>query len=602
MENNLRVMERLKGLRNELGFSAADMASAVNLSEKEFLAVESGEADASFTFLYKCADKLGVDLASIVTGDEPRLSEYTLSRKEDGMPIKRRECFDYSHLAYLFKDRLAEPFVVTAKYSQETENSPIALANHNGQELNYVLEGELKVHIDGHEELLHPGDSVYYQGKQLHGMVAAGGRDCKFLAVVIKGAADEDIEPIEAPASQKAGVGADDGRFYKKFTKETFDKNGMLTDIGFDFADNFNFSYDVVDELAKKNPEKLAMMWVSHGEDRRFTFGDMAKYSSKAANYFKSLGIKKGDKVMLVLRRHYQFWYAVLGLHKIGAVGIPATDQLMAKDFVYRFKTAHIRAIVCTGYGEVAKMAEDAMADSPTVEIKMMANGVRDGWDNFDGGVEKASDVFERVETNVKDPMLMYFTSGTTGYPKITVMDYSYALAHIMTARWWQNVKEDGLHFTVADTGWAKAMWGKLYGQWLCEAAVFTYDYEKMIPADLLPMFKKYGITTFCAPPTIYRFFIKEDLTKFDLSSLKYAVIAGEALNPEVYQQFYAATGLKLMEGYGQTEMVIAVANIPGMEPKPGSMGKPVPGYTFHLLGPDGNQVKTGETGEMCVY
>ncbi|MEG0570061.1 MAG: AMP-binding protein [Oscillospiraceae bacterium] len=388
---------------------------------------------------------------------------------------------------------------------------------------------------------------------------------------------------------------------------ETIDENGSLTDVSFNYDDNFNFGFDVVDVVAKKSPDKLAMLWLSNNmEEKRFSFNDMSCRSAQAANYFKSLGIKKGDKVMLILKRHYQFWFAIVALHKLGAVAIPATNLLTTHDIDYRFNAAGVKAIVCTPDGEVSYAVDEAMATSPTVELKIMVNGAREGWLDFDKEIDKQSDVFARPtgdETSHSgDPMLMYFTSGTTDYPKIATHCFTYPLGHIITARWWHNVKKDGLHFAISDTGWGKAVWGKLYGQWLCEAAIFTYDFDRFDPCKILPLFKKYNITTFCAPPTMYRFFIKEDLSKYDLSSLSYATIAGEALNPEVYNQFYKATGIKVMEGFGQTETTLTVANLIGMTPKPGSMGKPSPLYDLDIIAGDGSSAKVGEVGEIVVH
>lgn len=389
---------------------------------------------------------------------------------------------------------------------------------------------------------------------------------------------------------------------YKKFLTETVDENGLLKDVKFHYPENFNFAYDVVDELARIKPGKRAMIWLSKDkEERVFTFADLKRYSDKTANYFLSLGIKKGDNVMLILKRHYQFWFCMLALHKIGAVAVPATNQLMKKDLVYRFNKGHIKAIVCTPDDYVANEVEKSVPFSPELEHLIMVNEERNGWLNFDAGVENASEELERVDTNVNERMLMYFSSGTTGYPKCVAHAHTYSIGHILTASWWHLVEEDGLHLTISDTGWGKAVWGKLYGAWFCETCVFTYDFDRFHPNDILPLFAKYKITTFCAPPTMYRFFIKEDLSKYDLSSLHYCTIAGEALNPEVYKQFYNATGIKLMEGFGQTETTLAIANFRGMEPKPGSMGKPSPQYKIHLIGGDGKECLPGEEGEICI-
>ena len=387
-----------------------------------------------------------------------------------------------------------------------------------------------------------------------------------------------------------------------QYVRERYDENGVLCEYSLQYPDTYNFGYDVIDVLAEKEPDKLAMLWTNdHGEERRFTFADIKKYSDKTANLLRSKGVKKGDTVMLVLRRHYQFWFSIIACHKLGAVAVPATDQLTQKDLVYRFNAASVKAIVCTGEGEVAQHVEAALPEAPTLQIKLLAHGSRPGWDDFDAEMEAASDQLEKENMHVHDNMLLYFTSGTTGMPKMVMHDATYSLAHILTAKHWHNVNPDGLHFTLSDTGWGKAAWGKLYGQWLMEAAIFVYDYTRFTPADLLPLFARYRITTFCAPPTMFRFFIKEDLGKYDLRSLQYATIAGEALNPEVFHQFYRHTGLKLMEGFGQTETTLLIANLKGMEPKPGSMGKPTPLYEVDIVDEDCKPVGPGVTGEICV-
>ncbi len=396
---------------------------------------------------------------------------------------------------------------------------------------------------------------------------------------------------------------------YEKYAAAFVNTDGTIDNIKFNIPDDYNFGFDVVDVLGKKCPQKPAMIWVSkEGDDRTFTFEDMMRYSAKAANYFRSLGIKKGDRVMLVLKKHYQFWFAMVGLHKLGAVAVPATHLLMTHDYVYRFNKAGIMGIVCTSDGDSVKSVDEAQPDCPTLKVKCVVNEAKpaDGWLDFDAGLEAASDEFPRQvgdENPVADePMVMYFTSGTTGHPKIAVQNHTYAVAHIVTAKWWHKVNPDGVHFTMADTGWGKAVWGKLYGQWTCEACIFTYDYDRFDSAEVLPMFKKYNITTFCAPPTIYRFFIKEDLGRYDLSSLEHGTIAGEALNPEVFARFHEATGIKLMEGFGQTETTLTVFNSVGMEPKPGSMGKPNPHYNVGLMTPEGGSAQPGQVGEIVLY
>jgi acetyl-CoA synthetase len=369
---------------------------------------------------------------------------------------------------------------------------------------------------------------------------------------------------------------------------------------------NFNFAYDVVDETALKHPAKIAMVWCDdNGNEEVFTFGQMKYYSDKAANFFISAGIRKGDPVMLILKRHYEFWFCTLALNKIGAITIPATHLLSTKDIIYRNNAADIKMIVCVPDPLVIQHIEESESASPTLKSKVVVGLNRDGWLNFTEGLENSPEKFIRPEGRDasvnSDIMLLYFTSGTTGMPKMVNHDFIYPLGHILTARYWQKVEDGGLHFTVADTGWAKSAWGKIYGQWLSGSAVMTYNYDKFVPKSLMEVIEKYKVVTFCAPPTIYRFLIKEDLSKFDLSHLKYCVVAGEPLNPEVFKQFYDQTGIKLMEGYGQTECTVAVATFPWMEPKPGSMGKPSPGYDIQIIDEDGNPCEVGNEGEIVI-
>ena len=390
--------------------------------------------------------------------------------------------------------------------------------------------------------------------------------------------------------------------FYKRFCREAFDDNGVLCAFEPVVADNFNFAYDVVDEIARLDPDRRAMVWCNvAGEERTFTFGEMKLYSDKCAQMLADHGVKKGDMVLLVLKRHYEFWFTVLALHKIGAVGVPATNLLTTDDLVYRFKAASVTACVCSGECNIAEYVEEACREYPDIHAKFLVRGTREGWLDYTKELEKYNGAWQRAQTHRDDPMLLYFTSGTTGMPKMVVHNMAYPVAHIITARYWHNVHEDDLHLTVSETGWMKAVWGKLYGQWLACASIFVYDFDKFVPHDLLHMMEKYRVTTFCAPPTIYRFFIKEGMEGYDLSSLRYSTTAGEALNPEVYNRWYEFTGLRLMESYGQTETVMQVANFVGTTPKPGSMGKPSPIYDIHLIDEDGNDVPRGTVGEIVI-
>jgi len=364
----------------------------------------------------------------------------------------------------------------------------------------------------------------------------------------------------------------------------------------------FNFAWDVVDVVAKKEPGRRALVWCDEkGQEATFTFGQMAELSIRAATFFLSLAIGRGDPVMLILKRRYEYWFCLLGLHRIGAIAIPATHLFTKKDIAYRNNAAAVKAIVCVNDPKVLDNVDASLPESPTLKHRIALGVSRDGWRDLLAEMEKAPVKLDRVRTENTDTSLLYFTSGTTGMPKMVQHDFVYPLGHILTAKYWQNVMDGGLHLTVADTGWAKAAWGKIYGQWLCGSAVFVYDYDRFVPSALLSVIAKYRVTTFCAPPTMYRFFIKEDLSQFDFSALKYCTVAGEPLNPEVYSRFLELTGLKLMEGYGQTEMTAAIAVFPWMEPRPGSMGKPSPGYDIDLLDDEDKSCEVGEKGQIVV-
>lgn len=371
--------------------------------------------------------------------------------------------------------------------------------------------------------------------------------------------------------------------------------------------ENFNFAYDVVDRYAKEEPGKRALVWCDdNDEEHIFTFADISEASKRTANFLTAQGIKKGDAVLLILRRRYEFWWFIIALHRIGAIAVPATDQLLVKDIEYRANAASIKMVVSFDEPGVQSEIEKAKASSPSITSLVTVGPEREGWINFHREYDQYSSDFPRPAgdkaTHNDDIMLLYFTSGTSGYPKMVQHNFAYPLGHIVTAKYWQNVIDNGLHLTVAETGWAKAVWGKLYGQWLAGSAVFAYDMRTFIPDVLLQKMAHYGVTTFCAPPTVYRYLIRQDLKKYDLSSLKYVVTAGEALNAEVFNKFYEQTGLKMFEAYGQTEATVIVGNFPGMEPKPGSMGKPAPGYDVDIISPDGKKCKAGETGEIVIH
>ncbi|MDR2765833.1 MAG: AMP-binding protein [Tannerella sp.] len=392
----------------------------------------------------------------------------------------------------------------------------------------------------------------------------------------------------------------------KFLTKTSFDSQAdFIANFRVNVPENFNYGYDIVDAWAEEAPDKRALCWTNdRGEHIDFSFADMKAYSDRTASWFQSLGIGKGDMVMLILKRRYEFWYSIIALHKLGAIVIPATHLLTEKDIVYRANAADIKAIVCVGEELILKHVADSLPQAPSVE-RLISVGplVPDGFDDFHKGIREAAPFVRPAHVNTNDDTsLMYFTSGTSGNPKMVIHDFTYPLGHIVTGSFWHNLHQDSLHLTIADTGWGKAVWGKLYGQWIAGATVFVYDHEKFTPADMLRMIQDYRITSLCAPPTIFRFLIREDLTRYDLSSLKYCTIAGEALNPAVFESFHHLTGIKLMEGFGQTETTLTICTLPWSEPKPGSMGLPNPQYDVDLLRPDGSRAEDGEQGQIVIY
>ncbi len=593
------IAARIRDMRDILGYSTQKMAELTEVSEADYRAFETGTVDLPFTFLHKCAAAFGVEITVLLEGQSAKLSGYTVTRKGKGLVTASEDGITIQDMAPMFRKKLATPYWVTYQYSEDLQDKPIHTVTHAGQEFDMVIKGSLRIRVGDHEEVLHEGDSIFYKSSSPHGMIAVDGKDCVFLAIIM--ASDTTDQKLFIGSGKKA---EQESLLCHKFIKTEEDENGALKNISFEDADTYNFAFDTVDAIARANPDKLAMLHISNDmTERKFTFKDIKDASSQSANYFKSLGIKRGDRVMLVLKRHYQFWFAILGLHKLGAIAIPATNQLVEKDFTYRFKAAGVNAIICTADGDTAHQIELAEEQSQMSLTKILVGGKRDGWHDYDKEYSLFSRRFAREADAPKgdDPMLMFFTSGTTGYPKIAMHSYKYALGHFVTAKYWHMAEKDGLHFTISETGWGKALWGKLYGQWLCEGAVFTYDFDRFDAEKILPMFKKYNITTFCAPPTMYRMLIKQDLSRFDLSSIHHATTAGEALNPEVFYQFEKATGLRIAEGFGQTEMTLGIANLVGTMLKPGAMGKPVPGYGIDLVDADGNPVADGVNGEIVI-
>lgn len=423
-----------------------------------------------------------------------------------------------------------------------------------------------------------------------------------------------------------------------RYVEETYAPDGQLETFNVHYPDNFNFGYDVVDDIAVNDPDRRAMIWCNpEGEEHIFTFADMKRWSDKTANFLVDQGIKRGDYVLVVLRRHYQFWFVATALAKIGAVMVPATFMLKEHDLEYRLNGASISSIICTSVGEISQIADNVIDECPTVTSRILVNGAgggttkcddegnliavagtvgaalsgeegicaasieRKGWVDFNSGVRAASEVFERRDTVAAEPMLMYFSSGTSGNPKMVLHNSGYAVAHLITAKHWHNVQPDGVHFTIADTGWGKAVWGKYYGQWLMEACVLTYDFDRFNAGDILSLISKYQVTTLCCPPTMYRLMMSENFDAYDLSSLQYSTTAGEALNPDLFNFWKEHTGLTIFEGFGQTETPLTIANLKHSTPRSGSMGKPVPLYDVEIQRDDGSRCNTGETGEICI-
>lgn len=594
---------RIRDLREISGFTPEEMARKTDVSVEEYLACENGEQDLNFAFIYRCAIAFKVDVTDLIEGFSPKLRGYTVTRSGEGQCVDEAHEMVYYNLAATFQNRIAEPLFVQAKYTPDAESKRIELTTHEGQECDLVIKGHLKVQVGNHTEILSAGDSIYYDSGTPHGMIAVNGEDCLFYAIVLNptGAPIPELQPKEAPQPVLRDPSP---RIWRDYVVPVIDENGALQSVSFKGEEQFNFAFDVIDRLGRENPDKLAMLHISREhEEKRITFGELKRSSSQAANYFKSLGIKRGDRVMLILKRHYQYWYAILGLHKLGAIGIPAMIQLTDHDIEYRFNAAEVSAVICTADGDAADRVDRAATLCPQVKTKIIVNGTREGWHDFDGEYQLFTGRFPRPDDAPcgNELMLMYFTSGTTGYPKIAAHNYKYALGQFVAAKYWHCVDPEGLHLTISDTGWAKAGWGKLYGQWMCEGALFVYDFDRFDPSDILPMFAKYHITTFCAPPTMLRMMVKEDIAHFDLSSVKHMSTAGEALNPEVFRQFKKATGLEIMEGFGQTETTLIIGNMRGTELKYGSMGKPNPLYDVDLVDSEGKPVPIGENGEIVI-
>ena len=603
--SKLRIAEvatRIREMRSVVGYTEAQMAALTGLDERQYVRYESGSEDLPFSFIYSCARAFNMELTELLEGNNARLSSYTVTRRGKGQLTTKEDGIEISNMAPLFRKKVAEPYWVTYEYSEDLQNKPIHTSTHSGQEFDLIVSGSLKVKIGDHVLVLDEGDSIYYDSSTPHGMIATGGRDCTFCAVILPG------EKTEYDESEVAGTLAPDKLTeplsIEKFISVTTGAKGVPQSISFKNTENYNFAFDTVDSIAQSDPLKLAMIYVGDDfSEKKITFRQLMRASNRCANYFTSLGIKKGDRVMLILKRHWQFWYAILGLHKIGAVAIPATSQLKEHDLEFRFRGGDVSAILCTADGDIASQVDSALAGYDGMKTKIIVHGKREGWRSFEDEFKMYSTEYDRSKNCAggDDPMLMLFTSGTTGYPSLVSHSYKYALGHYMTARYWHGVDPDGVHFTISETGWGKSLWGKLYGQWMCEGAILVYDFERFHAKDVLRLMSKYKVTSFCAPPTMYRMLLSEDVSSYDLSSLKEATTAGEALNTEAYYRFEHETGLKIRQGFGQTETALCIATLRGMLNKEGSMGKPVPGFDIDLMNHDGQTCASGESGEIVI-
>ena len=596
------VATRIKEMRTVMGLSTAETAEKAGISESQYILYESGNEDLPFSFIYSCARIFNMELTELLEGNNARLSSYTVTRKGKGQLTTKEDGIELRDLAPLFRNKLSVPLWVTYEYSEDLQNRPIHTSVHNGQEFDYIVSGSLKVRVGDHVTVLEEGDSIYYDSSTPHGMIATGGRDCVFIAIILHGEKtgyDESrVTATLIPDKLTEPLAIED--FVSCKTNEA----GIPESIKFKDIDNYNFAFDTIDRIAGAHPDKLAMIYVGDDfSEKKITYKQLMRASNRCANYFTSIGIKKGDHVMLVLKRHWQFWYAILGLHKIGAVAIPAMCQLKEHDIDFRLRSGNISAIICTADGEVAAEADAAMKNYPGIKEKIIVHGKREGWRSFEEEFKMYSTHYDRSKSGAggDDPMLMIFTSGTTGYPRLVSHSYKYALGHYMTARYWHGVDPDGIHLTISETGWAKALWGKLYGQWMCEGCILSYDFDRFKASNVLKLMAKYRVTSFCAPPTMYRLLLAEDMSAYDLSSLKEATTAGEALNTEAYYRFEHETGLKIRQGFGQTETPLCIATLRGMMNKEGSMGKPVPGFDIDIINRDGQICASGESGEIMI-
>ena len=598
------IRDRIRDLRESHDYSIEYMANANNIPASVYTAYESGEKPLNYAFIYTCAQVFNIDINELIQGGVPDISTFAVTRAGEGVE-SRNEAHHMlvSNLAPKFRNRMVEPLLVTAEYDPANETAPIELTTHIGQEFDYILEGKLRYQIGEDTCILSAGDTMFFDSSIPHGMVAVGGKFCRFLAAMVS---PEDIDFSTVRSSQRTDTSdvSETKNIWEDYVEVEESADGSPVSVSFKNTDTFNFSYDIVDKLADIYPDRLALVHISSDRtERRFTFKDIKKKSGRAANYLTSLGIKKGDRVMLVMRRSWQFWPIMIALGKIGAIAVPVTWQLNPKDYHYRFRNARINAIIACNDSEILDKIDEAASKYGRSLVKISVDGAKEGWCDFDSGYDKMSARFLRSGDSScgTDPMLMIFQSYSDDMAQPCCFDCRYPLASFVSAKYWNNIEPGSLSLAVSDTAWAKALWGKLYGPWMCGAGVFVYDFRTLRLADMMNYITDYKISSLTAPASMLRAMLNEDISHFDLSALKTVCNIGEDLDPDIFHIFHDVAGMDLRNGYGQAETSLLTGDFNGREPVAGSIGTANPMYEIRLLDRNGQEVEIGEPGEICV-
>ncbi len=596
------VIKRIRSIRKYHNYSYDYMAKALDITPQEYQAYENCEKEAPYAFLYTCAQIFSMDVNELIEGSAPDQNISTITRSGEGLITKNVQGTVVRNLASRFRNRLAEPLLVTAAYFPQNDDAPIPLVRHTGQEYDYVLEGHLKVQVGDQIEVLGPGDTIYFDSTLPHGLVAVEGADCKYLATMIT--PDDEALPSSHAASDEDDADQEEFHPWMDFIIPRVSETGEPEAISYRNHKHFNFAFDIVDALADTYPNKTALIHIdSEMHERRYTFKDMKKMSGRAANYLTSIGISKGDRVLLTVKRSWQFWIIMTALMKIGAVIVPSTHFASPKDLAYRFHNARITAVICVNEGRITKNIEAAAIRYGRNLIKVSVNGSIKGWHDFDREYDKMSARFLRSMDTPQgtDPMIMFMQSYSYGMAKPVVFDYTYPLASFFSARYWNRLEPDDVSLSLSDTAWDKAYWSKLFGPWLCESTVLAYDFKTFRPKDLFKLITDYKISCFTAPASMYRALLNEDLSILRDSSLKTVCTVGDNLEPEIFNRFREMTGLSIMAGFSQTETSLLIGTYAGVEPRAGSIGRANPSYEIHLLDSEYKEVDTDEPGEICV-